>query len=107
MEYTEKERRGISQINKGMKKTKSELNFAGSSVMTGRDKPIDEILYEDAKRRWEKQETKRKEMERLKDERVQSTKPPSGVRNSIYAAQKFEKEFYYAVHLIIEEQGDG
>ena len=51
-----------------------------------RDKPVDEILYEDAKRRWEKQEARRREMERLADERVQSTKPPSGLRNSIYAA---------------------
>jgi hypothetical protein len=54
-------------------------------------------LYEDAKRRWECQEQKRKENEKQKEQLIQSTKPPPGYNtNSIkYAIQKFEKEFLF------------
>lgn len=65
-----------------MKKTKSELNFLSHRE----NKPVDILLYEDAKHRWDKQEVKRKELERLKDEKIQSTKPPTGNKNSMYAA---------------------
>jgi hypothetical protein len=60
-------------------------------------------LYADAKRRWEKQENKKREMQRLNEEKIQASKPPVGVKNDLYAAQKFEKEFYYMVHIIMEE----
>jgi hypothetical protein len=36
------------------------------------NKPVDEILYEDAKRRWEKQENKKREMQRLNEEKIQA-----------------------------------
>lgn len=49
-----------------MKKTKSEANFCSHRE----NKPVDEILYDDAKRRWEKQELKKREQERLKEEKI-------------------------------------
>lgn len=50
----------------GLKKTKSEVNFLSATRSRDGGKTIDEVLYEDAKRRWEKQEQKKKELQRMK-----------------------------------------
>eukprot|EP00347_Sterkiella_histriomuscorum_P013308 403365213 len=100
-----KDGRDQKSVNsRNMKKTKSEANFTSArdrEIQSG--KTVDELLYEDAKRRWEKHDQKKKNLEKLKDEQIQSTKPPVGTNNSKFAAQKFEKEFYFLVHHIISE----
>lgn len=72
-----------------MKKTKSEANFS-SNGQRDRERelgrPVEELLYEDAKRRWEKQEMKKKNLERLKEEQIQASKPPAGNNNTRFAA---------------------
>lgn len=72
-----------------MKKTKSEANFS-SNGQRDRERelgrPVKELLYEDAKRRWEKQEMKKKNLERLKEEQIQASKPPAGNNNTRFAA---------------------
>lgn len=87
-----------------MKKNKSEANFQ-SNGQRDRERemgrPVEELLYEDAKRRWEKQEIKKKNLERMKEEQIQASKPPAGNNNTRFAAQKFEKEFYYLIHQIM------
>ena len=62
LEATQKER----GTRNTMKKTKSEANFCSHRE----NKPVEEILYDDAKRRWEKQELKKRELEKLKEEKI-------------------------------------
>lgn len=88
------------------KKVKSEAAFR--SQPDGRDgKKIDVALYEDAKRRWNNQETQKRIVQKLEEEQIQSTKPPTGNKNSKYAAQKFEKEFVYIVCAVLDETTEG
>jgi hypothetical protein len=91
--------------SRNIKKVRSEANFASARSRERRlnGKTIDEALYEDAKIKQEKLEVKKKELQRLKEEQIQSTKPPTGSNSSKYAAQKFEKEYYYMVHQIMDE----
>ncbi len=87
-----------------MKKTKSEANFLSArSRERESGKTIEDMLYDDAKRRWEKIQMKKAIQEKLKEEQIQATKPQSNINNLRYAAQKFEKEFYFAVYQILGE----
>ena len=61
-----KEARGASR---NLKKTKSEANFLSArSREREQGKAIEDILYEDAKRRWDTHEIKKRALQKLKDE---------------------------------------
>ena len=61
MDIAEQERQLRNNIgSRNFKKTKSEVNFLTARSREREGKTVDEMLYEDAKRRWEKQQMQKK-----------------------------------------------
>lgn len=72
MDIAEQERQLRNNIgSRNFKKTKSEVNFLTARSREREGKTVDEMLYEDAKRRWEKQQMQKKVHQKLKEDQVQ------------------------------------
>lgn len=91
--------------SRNLKKVKSESNFLSArSRERESGKTVDQMLYDDAKRRWEHQEQKKKQLSKMKEEQIQSTRPPTGQNNVKYVASKFEKDFFSILANILDEE---
>lgn len=87
-----------------MNRNKSELNFQSAKSRERDGRPIEDLLYQDAKRRQETLQHKRKLFEQQKDEQINATRPAPGsnINTTKYAASKFLKEYMFVCKALFD-----